>query len=122
MQQQTSHDHASSAMETCIQNCGECHQVCLSTAVHCLEMGGKHAGVAHITLLLDCAQICATSQDFMLWKSPHHPHICGECAETCTKCAADCEQLADGDQTMLHSAEVCRRCAESCRMMAQMAA
>lgn len=113
MQPQTSMD-----METCIRNCGECHQICLQTSIHCLSLGGQHASVQHITLLMDCAQICATSQDFMLRNSPHHSHVCGECAEICTKCAEDCERMANGDQEMLRCAESCRRCAESCRMMA----
>ena len=114
--------HMSAEMQECISNCTECHAICVETAAHCLEMGGQHASAEHITTLLDCAQICATSADFMLRGSPLHPQVCGVCAEACERCAADCERLANGDELMLRCAEICRRCAESCRSMAAMAA
>lgn len=108
-------------MQLCIQNCVDCHSICLATAMHCLEMGGKHAAREHITTLLACAEICQTSANFMLMQSPLHPQTCGVCADACEHCAAECERLADGDQQMLACAEVCRRCASSCREMARMA-
>lgn len=107
-------------MQDCIKNCQECHAVCMETVQHCLEMGGKHAQPDHIRLLLDCAQICQTSADFMLRGSPLHGRTCGLCAEICTQCADDCEKLAQGDSMMTKCAEICRRCAESCRQMANM--
>jgi len=115
--QTVSHD-----MQQCIQNCTECHRVCLETVAHCLSMGGKHASPEHIRLLLDCAQICQTSVDFMIRGSNLHTLTCGVCAEICQRCADECEQMADGDAQMQRCAEVCRRCAESCRQMAAMAA
>jgi hypothetical protein len=107
-------------MQQCTQNCLDCHAICLETAKHCLKMGGKHAAPDHITLLLDCAQICATSADFMLRGSDLHARTCGVCAEICERCAQDCERIADGDAQMLACAQMCRRCADSCRRMAQM--
>ncbi len=106
-------------MQQCIQNCSDCHRICVETITHCLEMGGAHAAVDHITLLLDCAQICSVSADYMLRDSPRHHATCGLCAEICEQCAADCERLADGDQNMLECSEICRVCATSCRQMAQ---
>jgi len=103
----------------CIQNCAECHNICVETAAHCLMMGGKHVEAQHIRLLLDCADICRTSADFMLRGSDLHPKVCGVCAEICERCAASCEQFRD-DALMKQCAEVCRRCAGSCREMAQM--
>jgi hypothetical protein len=108
----------SADMRECISNCTECHAICTETAQHCLGMGGAHAAPEHIGLLLDCAQICATSADFMLRGSALHSRTCGVCAEACQRCAEDCERLAEGDETMLRCAELCRRCAESCRRMA----
>jgi hypothetical protein len=110
----------SAEMRECIQNCLSCHAVCVETAAHCLRMGGKHAEERHIKLLLDCAQICATSADFMLRGSEMHGLTCGVCAEVCRSCAEDCEHMADGDQQMLACAEMCRRCADSCASMAKM--
>jgi len=54
-------------MQRCLKHCQRCHSTCLEmAATYCLEMGGKHAEPAHLRLMLDCAQICQTSADFML--------------------------------------------------------
>lgn len=106
------------SMDECIRNCTECHTICVKTVTHCLGVGGKHADQAHIRMLLDCAQICATSADFMTRGSPLHRLTCGACAEICQQCADDCERMAGGDQQMLQCIEMCRRCAASCRDMA----
>jgi hypothetical protein len=104
-------------LQSCIVLCGECHEVCLRTVSHCLEKGGKHAARDHIRLLLDCAEICQTSANFMLRASDLHAVTCGACAEVCEQCAEDCRRLAD-DDAMRHCAEICERCAELCRLMA----
>ncbi len=98
-------------MQQCIQNCTDCHRVCLETITHCLQVGGEHAAQAHIRLLLDCVQICQTSADFMIRSSELHQRTCGVCAEVCDRCAADCERMAANDPMM-------RQCAEMCRQMA----
>jgi len=107
-------------MQQCIQNCQDCHDICLETVAYCLTKGGKHAEAAHIRLLLDCAEICQTSANFMVRGSSLHPQTCGVCAEVCERCAEDCERFGD-DATMRECADMCRRCAESCRKMAAMA-
>jgi hypothetical protein len=105
------------SMQQCIANCQECHSVCLSTVAHCLEKGGRHAEASHVTLLLDCADICRTSADFMLRGSSLHGRTCAACADICRHCAEACERLGDDDE-MRRCAEACRRCAESCAAMA----
>lgn len=104
-------------MDECIRNCTECHRICLETVVYCLKLGGAHAEPEHIRLLLDCADICRTSADFMIRGSDMHALTCGTCAEVCERCAADCEQMGVDDAHLKQCAEVCRRCAESCRQM-----
>ena len=94
-----------------------CHAICVETVTHCLEMGGKHAEAAHIRLLLDCAEICQTSANFMLRGSDLHGRTCGVCAEVCERCAQDCERFGD-DEHMQACAKACRSCAASCRKMA----
>jgi hypothetical protein len=106
-------------MDECIRNCTECHRVCLETVDHCLKLGGDHAGVDHIGLLLDCAELCQTSANFMIRDSVMHRRVCGVCADLCDRCAADCERMGADDAQLKASAEVCRRCAESCRQMAK---
>lgn len=107
-------------MQECIDNCTRCHAICVETLDHCLQKGGRHAEAGHIRLLADCAQICATSADFMLRGSDLHGRTCGVCAEACERCAESCERLADDDM-MRRCAEECRRCAESCRKMSRAA-
>ena len=104
-------------MARCIDECIECHRVCLSTISHCLEQGGEHAAPQHIGLLQDCAQICATSADFMIRSSTVHGSVCAACAEVCRACTEDCERMGD-DPVMRECADVCRSCAESCQQMA----
>jgi hypothetical protein len=112
------HDQMSPEMQECIRVCEQCHDACLTTTRHCLQMGGQHAAPQHITLLLDCAQICTTSADFMLRGSDLHGRVCGVCAEVCERCAEDCERVDPHDQQMQMCAQTCRQCAESCRRMA----
>jgi hypothetical protein len=105
------------SMEECITNCLDCHSVCLATISHCLEKGGDHAALDHIRLMQDCSQICITSADFMLRRSPMHLETCRICAVICAMCADDCSRLVD-DETMVMCVETCRRCAQSCAEMA----
>lgn len=104
-------------MQACLDNCTECHQVCLETIQHCLEKGGAHADPEHIKLLSDCVAICQTSANFLTRQSGRHGSICAVCAQICDACAEDCEKFGE-DEMMKQCAEVCRRCAQSCRQMA----
>jgi hypothetical protein len=106
-------------MAECIERCLECHKVCIQVIAQCLHKGGEHAAPEHIRLLLDCAEICQTSANFMLRGSEHHTQTCGVCADVCEACTEDCERL--GDAMMKQCAEACRRCAASCSEMARMA-
>ncbi|MBC8121755.1 MAG: four-helix bundle copper-binding protein [Gemmatimonadaceae bacterium] len=107
----------SEQMEQCIQDCLDCHRLCLGLVTHCLSMGGEHAEAAHIRLLLDCAQMAQTATDFMTRNSELHGRICLICAEVCEHCAQNCEQLMDDDAQMKACAEACRRAANSCQKM-----
>ncbi|RPI93331.1 MAG: four-helix bundle copper-binding protein [Chloroflexi bacterium] len=104
-------------MQECIEACQQCHDVCTTTVAHCLEMGGEHAAPDHIRMLLDCAEICQTSANFMIRMSDMHGSVCGVCAEICESCAEECERFGD-DKMMQECAQVCRSCAESCQEMA----
>ena len=102
-------------MQHCIQECLRCYEVCRRDAMnHCLEVGGKHVEPKHFRLMMNCAEICRTSADFMLTNSSLHATVCGACAEVCDACAKNCEQVGDMEECV----QACRRCAESCRQMA----
>jgi len=111
----TADQHVSAEMKQCLDDCSSCHDICLTTVAHCLQMGGKHADAAHITLLLDCAQICETSADAMLRHSTQSATICRACADIGRACAVSCDKLSMSD-----CAAACRKCAESCTKMAGM--
>ena len=110
-------EHIDQSMHDCITVCSECHDICLAAVEHCLRKGGEHASPEHIRALIDCAQACEASRDFMLRGSDIHGSYCGACAEACERCADACERMGD-DEVMRQCAETCRRCAESCRSMA----
>lgn len=105
----------SKQMHSCIDECLKCYQSCLGMGMtHCLETGGKHVEPGHFRLMMACAEICKTAAHFMLLNSPHHRHVCRECAEICAECAKNCERLGGMDECV----QACRQCAESCRAMA----
>ena len=101
-------------MQDAIKSCLDCHSMCLQRATgYCLERGGDHVTKAHLGLLLNCAELCQTSANFMLSNSPLHGRVCLICAEACEACAKSCEQVGD----MRDCVEECQRCAKSCRTM-----
>jgi hypothetical protein len=103
------------SMQKCIDRCLDCYQACFSTAMsHCLPQGGKHVEGRHLGLMLNCAELCRTTAEFMMSASPLHGRVCAACAEVCEACAQDCEQVGGMDECVW----ACRHCAESCREMA----
>lgn len=114
--------HMNEEMRRCLQLCQDCHAFCLQMIGHCLSLGRRHAAPDHIRLLMDCAQICTTTADYMARGSSFHDRTCGLCAEICRLCADNCDRTAGDDQMVEQCAELCRRCAESCAGMASKAA
>jgi hypothetical protein len=101
----------------CIHNCLNCQSICLNTITYCLQKGGIYAEPTQINLILDCAEICHTSANFMLRTSDLYAYICAICAVVSDRCAQECEKLSD-DPQMKMCAQICRHCAESCRRIA----
>lgn len=103
-----------SEMQACIDECLHCYRVCLQTSMNqCLETGGRHVESQHFRLMVNCAEICRTTADFMLSNSHVHQYVCMACAEVCKACAESCEQIGGMDECV----QACRRCMESCRRM-----
>ena len=105
-------------MKKCIQLTRDCNAMCTQTITHCLKLGGRHAAPDHIRAMVDCAQICATTADFMVRESPFHDRMCRLCADMCKQCGKGCDQVAGDDQMVKQCAEVCGKCAGSCERMA----
>lgn len=108
--------HMDEKMRDCAQTCARCRAVCLETIAYCLGKGGPHADPAHLQLLMDCAEICATSSGFLSRASTQHAETCAACAVICDACAESCEAMGS-DAQMTKCAKACRDCAESCRTM-----
>jgi hypothetical protein len=101
-------------MQEAIQACLDCHSMCLRMATtFCLQKGGRHVEQKHLASMLNCAELCQTSANFMLSDSPLHGRVCLICAEACEACAKSCEQVGD----MRECVEECKSCAKSCRTM-----
>jgi len=107
-------------LDECVDSCVASHRMCLETARYCTEQGSSaHIDASHIALLLDCAELCQTTANSMLRRSPQHALLCDACARVCEACARDCAKIA-GDARMQTCAQTCRDCAASCKEMASM--
>jgi hypothetical protein len=94
-----------------------CHNTCLSMAMtHCLEIGGEHSRPQHLRLMLDCAALCAATEDFLARKSQFHNRICALCAEVAQTCAEDCARLGDMEACV----EACRKVTAACTEAAKL--
>jgi hypothetical protein len=102
-------------MERAIAACGACYDACLraATGEHLLA-GRQHLAPEHFRLLLDCADVCALAERFLLRGSAFHERACAVCAEVSAACAQSCAQFAD----LAECAAPRRRCAERCRVAA----
>jgi hypothetical protein len=110
--------HTNNETDECIRICQDCHALCTQMIRHCLRVGGRHAAPDHIRLMLDCAQICETTADYLMRESVFHDRMCGLCADVCRQCADSCQQLVADDQKVKPCVDLCRDCAGSCERMA----
>jgi hypothetical protein len=99
--------------QRCAETCLDCYKACTHALYTYLERGSDQAEHQHITVLMDCAQVCRMSADMLLRDSPRHHLTCGLCAAFCEQCAKECAQGGDAS-----CAESCRQCAHSCHLMA----
>lgn len=112
-------DHEHDEIQQCIEECLNCHASCTMTAQYALGEGGDKADPGLVGVLLDCAEICQTSANFMLRGSPYHGATCAACAELCRAAEEALREFAD-DEQLAHCAETCATCAASCEQMAAM--
>jgi hypothetical protein len=111
------HEHDGDEMQQCVEACLNCHAACTMAAQHCLAQGGELADIDMIGVLLDCAEMCQTSANFLLRGSPYHVVTCAACAEICRVCEEACRGVSD-DEQLRDCAETCAGCADHCEHMA----
>ncbi len=99
----------------CIEAASDCYTSCTETLTYCLDAGGELAEPEHLRLLLDCAEICQTSQNTLLRGSGLSQLLATVSIEACEKCAESCRALVGSGEQLAGCAEVCMHCAECCR-------
>jgi hypothetical protein len=115
-------EHATALeMQRCIDNCLNCHEVCVRTMEHWFELRGKNVAGSQIRALSDCSAVTQANAGFVIRGSQFLNRSCALCAEICRECERECGRMED-DLIMRRCADACRRCAESCERMAQVAA
>ncbi|HAR64458.1 MAG: four-helix bundle copper-binding protein [Candidatus Margulisiibacteriota bacterium] len=105
----------SDQIRECIGITKDCANTCTETQTYCLQLGGNHAELNHMRMLLDCTEMCNTCSDVMMRGSDYYQSICYTCAEICEWTAASCDQFEDMKMGMC--ADTCRQCANVCRQM-----
>ena len=98
-------------MRDCINDCLNCHNVCMDRAMGTLAAGKPE----HVKVLLDCAEICLATAHSMMRSSQLHGYFCNACQAVCTHCAGICDTMGDRD-----CANACRTCATSCQQIVKM--
>lgn len=102
------------SMTACINDCNQCHLVCLTMATgYCLEKGGHHIAPEHLRAMLVCAEICRTAAYVLITGSTLHRQMCAVCADMCDACMTSCHDL-DGMEECI---KACKRCKSSCEEM-----
>jgi hypothetical protein len=107
----------SQEMRACIEATSTCYTVCTETLRYSLNGGGLDSELDHIRFLIDCCEICQTTQNTLLRGSDLGILLATVCVEACEKVAESCRQV-DGDAQLLECAEVCDDTANCCRQLA----
>jgi hypothetical protein len=90
-----------------------CADTCYETFVYCTEQGGDHVESEHLQCVIDCAEMCTFTANFVARGSEHSDRLLQVCAEICKACEESCEEFGD-DERMKACADVCRECYEHC--------
>jgi hypothetical protein len=94
--------------------CRRARLVLQGAAVRSFDAGGMELDPVHLRLLLDCAQMCEMTADFMSRNSPYHLYLCEVCAAICEACAESCALAG----SMEECAAICQECIVVCRALA----
>jgi len=101
----------SEEMRQCIDATSECYTVCTETLTY-------SSNAAHIKLLIDCAEICQTTQNTLLRASDLGIMLAAVCVEACEKVAESCRRIDTADGQLNACAEMCDHTANCCGRLA----
>jgi hypothetical protein len=105
-------------MRECIESTSECYTVCAETLNYSLDGGRSLADELHLRLLIDCCEVCQTTQNTLLRSSDLGMMLAAVCVEACEKVAESCRRVDGSDEKLTACAEVCDRTADCCRQLA----
>ena len=113
-----SRDHEA-MFDNCAKICSDCQRLCAACATYCgkaLLQGGEH----HFDTLMSCldsADLCSAAASLAARQGPSADLACRACADSCARCAVQCETHGRNDAVMSRCAEECRKCETACREM-----
>lgn len=85
----------------CITSCEKCRAACIRAVTQSLELGGEYARREHIRLLLDCAEICQVSVNFLLRGSPSAGYFCSIGGRLCDRYVRNYKGLGGLDECVV---------------------
>jgi hypothetical protein len=101
----------------CIESTSECYTVCAETIDYCLNGARVMTEPEHVRFLIDCCEVCQTTQNTLLRASELGIMMAAVCVEACEQLAASLRAI-DGDDQLEACAEVCDRTANCCSQLA----
>jgi hypothetical protein len=107
----------SEEVRQCIDATSNCYTVCTETLTYSLNGVGLLSESEHVRLLIDCCEVCQTTQNTLLRGSDLGLMLTAVCVEACEKVAESCRRV-DGDEQLLACAETCDQTADCCRQLA----
>jgi hypothetical protein len=101
-------------VEDCMAACHQCRDACLSMATT-IDLSADHSGrnADPFRILINCAEICQTTSNFLKSGSPFSSIICQACAQICFACADSCVTVGG----MADCVHACRQCGQQCQRL-----
>lgn len=99
----------SERFQNAVELVNQCAGACNESFAGCLQAGGEHATADHLQYILDCAEACRLSAEFMQRHSPNYMDAVSLCASVARSCAHNMRSLQDNEL-----AELCERTATAC--------
>ena len=81
-------------------------------------MGADLSEPQHLQLLIDCCEVCQTTQDVLLRASGLGIMLAAICVEAREQVAESCRRIDESDEQLAACAESCDETAESCHALA----
>jgi hypothetical protein len=108
----------SQEVRECIKATSECYSVSAETFRYCVEGEMDLRDPQLMRLLIDCCEICQTTQNSLLRGSDLSLMLSAVCVEACEQLAAACRDADGSDEQFTRCAETCDETADCCRRLA----